>query len=478
MPFVTKNPSHYFSALEEESTEPLHVGLFLAGSINEERARDLVALGTAIRQTSRSIRCLWLRFRAGDESLLETFGAFGEELVGATGIQSLVFEGKVGTAEVQCLNGYFTQNEDLRGIQFRRTDVDMSTFTMLKPFFYHTTSLKVIDMSLNSNVGDECIEFLLDALQDGGTSLETLNIGENNLDGQPDESSRISGSGVASIATFTSKTPSLSSITLRLRHLDDVGLGEIALVVRRKDCNVRRLDLSGNFGNSGIAIFAEALKTNTSLRTVSFGCYKNLDDVGVQDLLNVVDPFSQPTHSSESEWENVTRSNHTIQSIYILDRPTVTVNKKIITKLQSISSLDPHQTLQSKCWCHLEKNIEDISHFGVESKHMPEVLSFVHTHGTMDQLYRIIRSRNTPELFTNPSPEKARMSSQMERIEQENEMLKELLESEREKSGGLHEENSYLRNLIQNREEARKCCLLPIFKLMEMWKMLIELINE
>jgi len=482
---VTKNPSYYLSALEEDSTEPLHVGLYLAGSsINEKRARDLLALGKAIHGTSRPIRCLWLRFRQGNESLLEAFSAFGEELVGAMTIQSLVFEGKVGTAEVQCLRGFFTQN-DLRCLQFRRTNVDISTFVMLKPFFTHTSTLKVLDMSSNSAVGDECVSEVLESLLEGKTKLETLNIGESNIDGQPDDDSRVSGSGVASIASFASKTPSLSSVTLRLRHLDDVGIGEIALVVRSKDCNVRRLDLSGNFGNSGVKIFAEALKTNRSLKTVSFGCYKNLNDVGGKILLHVVDPISmlndddlssEPTRSSE--WENVKRSNHTLQSIYILDRPTVTVNKDLITKLQSISTFDPHRTLQRKVWHHLEKNIGDISHLGLESNHMPNVLSFVDQHGTTNDLFRLIKSRNTPELFTYPSPEKVRLSQQMEQIERENEILKELLELEREKSEDLHKENNYLRRLFRNREEAQKCCLMPIFKLFDVWKMFIELLRE
>ena len=118
MPFLTKNPSYYLSALKEESTEPLHIGLYLAGSsINVERASDLVSLGRAMRQTSRCIRCVWLRFRMGSETLCAALTAFGEELIGATAIQSLVFEGKVGTAEVQCLNGFFTHN-DLRHLQF------------------------------------------------------------------------------------------------------------------------------------------------------------------------------------------------------------------------------------------------------------------------------------------------------------------------------------------------------------------------
>lgn len=475
MPFVTKKPSHYFSELKEESTEPLHVGLFLSGSFNEKNLDDLVALGRAIRTTTRSIRCLWLRFKNVDESLLEAFRAFGEELVGATAIQSLVFEGRAGTAEVQCLSAFFGQNE-LRGLQFRRTDADISTFTLLGTFFSRSTSLKVLDISSNNGVSDDCINQVLNALLEGGTRLETLYIGENNLDGEPDERNRVSDRTIFNIASFVSKTPSLSSLTLKLRDLDDIGIGEISLIIRRKDCSMKRLDLSGNFGNSGVKIFAEALKTNTSLRTVSFGCYKNLSDLGGQILLSVVDPFSQPDGSSE--WESVKRSNHTLQSIYILDRPTVTVNRNLITKLQSISTMDPHRTLQSKCWHHIEKNIGDISHIGMQSQHMPEVLAFVQHHGNMDHIFELIRSRNSPELFTNPSPERARISRQLERMEQENEELKELLMQEREKSEELHEENSYLRRMFQNKEEAKKCCMLPVVKLMDMWRLFMELLRE
>ena len=208
MPFVTKKPSFYFSSFEEESNlespEPLHIGLHLAGSFSEERARDLVTLGRVVQQSSRPIRCLWLRFRDRDESLHAAFGAFGDELVGATTIQSLVFEGKVGTAEVQRLGGFLSHNE-LRVIQFRKTDVDLSTFIVLKPFFSLTTTLKVLDMCSNPGFDDDCVLNVLGALLEGGTRLETLNIGENNIDGAPDENKRVSENGVASIASFISK---------------------------------------------------------------------------------------------------------------------------------------------------------------------------------------------------------------------------------------------------------------------------------
>ena len=95
-----------------------------------------------------------------------------------------------------------------------------------------------------------------------------------------------------------SAAKSLSSLTLRLLNLDDVGIGELANVLKRNDCSVRRLDLGGNFGNNGIKILAEALKTNQSIKTITLGCYKNLNDVGAEALLSVADPFSATTYAN------------------------------------------------------------------------------------------------------------------------------------------------------------------------------------
>jgi hypothetical protein len=250
--------------------------------------------------------------------------------------------------------------------------------------------------------------------------------------------------------------------------MDDIGLGEIALLVRTKDCNVRRLDLSGNFGNRGVKIFAEALKTNTSLKTVSFGCYKVLNDSGGQALLYAVDPFSEPT----SEWENITNSNHTLQSIYILDLPTVSVNRDLISKLQSISiSGDSHRTLQIKVWRHMEENIEDISHMGLETKHMPYVIFFVYQHGAMDQLFQLLRSRNTPVVSEDPLPERVHMIHQIIRIKRENEILKE-------KNEELHKENKDLHNLFRFGKKKRGCMVLMYRRLADMWRLIVELLFQ
>ena len=151
----------------------------------------------------------------------------------------------------------------------------------------------------------------------------------------------------------------------------------------------------------------------------------------------------------------------------------VTVNEELVTKLRSISTSNPHRTYQRKCWLHLEKNLDDISHLGLESMHMPEVLSFVNHHGTLDHIFRMIRSRSTPELFTYPSPEKARLSYQMKQLESENQLLRDLLDSERAKAEeDRHETKISCPCWFLTNENAKKCWLLPWIK---MWDLFVEL---
>lgn len=205
MPYVTKNPAQYFSALQEDSPEALHIGLFFSRTITEQQAADLVKLGRDIKNTSRLIRCLWLRFRDGDESICAALQAFGDELVGATSIQSLVIEGKAGLAEVQCLAGFFGDNK-LRGLQLRRTDIDESASAVLRPLFSASDSLKVLDLSQNSKLGDAFIQDMLVALSEGEVKIETLNIGECDIDATDnDDIERITGNGVEMIAGYVSQ---------------------------------------------------------------------------------------------------------------------------------------------------------------------------------------------------------------------------------------------------------------------------------
>jgi hypothetical protein len=206
MVFVAKKPHLYIPELEQPTTDLVNVGLFFGTSISAEQAPSWIALAKAIRQTSRSVRCMWLRFADGDESVHTTLRSFGEELVGCASVQSLILENKIGTAELLSLKDWLTNNTSLRGIKFLKTSLDLPSFVHLHDFFAGNDSLKVLDVFGNKGVGDEAIREILAAILEGGSRLETLNVGENNFGEDVEGEARVSESGVEAILSYVRRS--------------------------------------------------------------------------------------------------------------------------------------------------------------------------------------------------------------------------------------------------------------------------------
>mmetsp|Transcript_6050 Transcript_6050/g.10457 ORF Transcript_6050/g.10457 Transcript_6050/m.10457 type:complete len:225 (+) Transcript_6050:86-760(+) len=223
MPFLTRNPSYYLTALQEVSTDPLHIGLYLdenaAHHDDEEQAESAIMaesswadLATAIQRTSRSIRCLWLRIKNeggndGTDEVLAAFRALGQGLIGATAIESLVLEDQgMGMDQMVCLREYLARNTTLRGIKFFRTHLDTSSSLVLNDFLVGNSALRVVDLTANPRVDDETVRRMLGAiLRNSGCRLETLNIFEK-LEGEADANIGITESGVNFIASFVSQS--------------------------------------------------------------------------------------------------------------------------------------------------------------------------------------------------------------------------------------------------------------------------------
>ncbi len=206
MPLIIKKPSVYISALKQESKEPLHIGLSFGGTITDAEASELIDLARAIRQSKRDVKFFWIRFNGGDDSVLSTFNSFGRELVGASTISSFALEDSVGFEEVQCIRDFLIQNDTIRGIKFLRTNLCHLSFSLIRPFFMHNSSLRVIDMSSNTLIGDETIKDILDAINQGCVKLEVLNITENDLDRDVNSSNGISADGAKFISSFVSRS--------------------------------------------------------------------------------------------------------------------------------------------------------------------------------------------------------------------------------------------------------------------------------
>ena len=273
MPLLTRNPSHYLFALQEETTEPLHVGLILgeegAGahvevtpvSTDDSSWRELAS---AIKNTTRSIRCMWLR--ADGEVSDAALRGLGQELAGAVTVESLVIEGHgIGPDEVTCLREFLENNNTLRGIKFVRTYLDAPSSMLVSNFFSGNPNLRVLDLTANPRVDDETVRGVLDAImKNDGCRLETLNIIEDQ-DENEDFKALISESGVDSIAFFLSQSefrycscnidsmpahfncctlaPSLLTLRLKIIALNDQGLKKLATSIEGECCNITLLDI-------------------------------------------------------------------------------------------------------------------------------------------------------------------------------------------------------------------------------------------
>lgn len=207
---------------------------------------------------------------------------------------------------------------------------------------------------------------------------------------------------------------------------------------------------------------------------------EGLTDIGGLAILRVV-------QGQDESWSSKTNSNHTLQSFQITERAGISMSETVLTKLQSITNIGPHQTLQSKAWNYVDNNINHtLPSINCGVKLGPHLLAFVSSHGGLDSLFSLLRSRNnSPERFTNhPTPERIRLMKKMEKVSNENKVLKALLKSERCHRSQRHLRDSAkdfnVRHLEEDGQRERntfaRCLLLPLFKLCETCKFLIELL--
>jgi len=244
---------------------------------------------------------------------MSSFRKFGKMIVGTKAIESVVLEGDgVGYEQIVCLQEFLSTNKTLRGINFTDTKLDRSSSMLLTDFLSGNSSLRVLDLSSNARVNDDSIGNILTAISSGDSQLSTLNISDAHFDGVEDligDNGSITTAGVQRITTFISQTPSLVTICLKMRSLNDEGIRALSDVIRGSDCKIGRLEISGTFGDDGLQSIAAALKSNQSLRTIDIGNSVNLTDAGGHAILRV-------TSVNLNTWEQIMASNNTLRSVY------------------------------------------------------------------------------------------------------------------------------------------------------------------
>eukprot|EP00970_Alexandrium_tamarense_P003647 scaffold571_cov175-Alexandrium_tamarense.AAC.5 len=266
--------------------------------------------------------------------------------------------------------------------------------------------------------------------------------------------------------------PSITHLKIRLRGQTNNTLATLSNILQTPQCNISRLELDGQFGDEGILLLSEALKTNATVRTITIGYSENLTDVGGNALLQV----SKDVYGTGT-WESVTESNNTLKSVYISERVAGTVSQSLITTLQTLTNEDPHRTLQSKVWKYLQTNMDFLPQLDLQMIHMPKVLAFIDTKGGQNSMYQVLRGGYFPNLFINPTPERVRLTDQMKQLSEENTSLREMLREEQERTRDLEVENERIKMWFEDRGMTSKCCLMPIFKVVELWKRFVDILR-
>lgn len=286
---------------------------------------------------------------------------------------------------------------------------------------------------------------------------------------------------------------SIAHLKIRLRGMTNTRVIELANILQSPNCSISRLELCGTFGDEGVEFLAEALKTNRTVKTISIGMSQDLSDRGGRQIIRVCQDID-----GRGSWNSVIRSNHTLRSVFISEKHAPRMSAGVLNQLQSLTTEDPHKTLQNKAWNFVKRDEDCLPNLGLQMTHMPHFLAFVHSKGGQDSLFDVLRGGYFPNLFTSPTPEKLRLKKEMKKIALENETLRVsleremhrkqsllLLESGKEKKSASSPRKADAR--AQDVEEVklwyeerglRQCCLQPFIKAYEVGQQMFELLKE
>lgn len=127
-------------------------------------------------------------------------------------------------------------------------------------------------------------------------------------------------------------------------------------------------------------------------------------------------------------WKTNANSNHTLKSVIVAGRHIESMGKNLTLQLRDITTLDPHQTIQSKAWHYVNNSMKDLSEMGLHVKHLPRFLAFVDKHREPDAIYNLLCNGHSPSVLANPTPERVCLLNKMDKIKQENKRLRHLIE--------------------------------------------------
>jgi hypothetical protein len=283
---------------------------------------------------------------------------------------------KLGNDELIQLARGLSKNSKLRVLDLSGACFDARGLASLKSYLDRNSSLEVLSLGENVNIGDEGVDIVLASLRRGNQELRVLNI----------EKCGIMNFGARALDLMRGiLSSSLCILELSHNPIGDVGVQKLAECMVSDSCRLESLGLKNiSVGDLGLLRLADALATNRTLNTLNLQNNILVTDVGASHLLKSICNFDSIS--------SVVGSNHVLKSIELRG---CNVNSSTLYTICAMST----QTVRFKVSKYFE-NFGCVSALGsVNSFLLPDILSFVGKRNGLDVLFRTVKS--IPFLYNN-----------------------------------------------------------------------------
>eukprot|EP01080_Neovahlkampfia_damariscottae_P007362 gene7362-11684_t len=234
----------------------------------------------------------------------------------------VIFENKIKDEGVKYICESLESNSDLINLTLGELELSSESAKSISTMLKNKKSLKKLFLEYNF-IGDKGIQLICDGLKEN-SSLEHLDLSAND----------IHSNGAETLSKAIEKMP-LKSLNIFKNNIEDIGLAFICKFLLKTQ-TLTFLDLSLNyFGSAGLNHFTEALKQNTSLRTVLLDSNYYFDENSILKLCDVL------------------KANFSIQRLTVEDSyddeiypDTENIIKQIINSNQNVAPLHKNTTYQ------------------------------------------------------------------------------------------------------------------------------------
>ncbi|KAL7501747.1 hypothetical protein ACHAWX_000338 [Stephanocyclus meneghinianus] len=286
---------------------------------------------------------------------------------------------RMGNQEMSHVARGLGNNTNLRVLDLTGARFDAFGLSTLKSFFEKNSSLEVLSLGDNSNIGDKGVQVILSAFQNRRGNLRVLNL--------EDVGTGIIGASL--ISNFIGSIgSSLRILELSRNALGDAGVEELSECIKLDSCRLECLGLKNvGLGDRGLLKLVDSLERNRTLHSLNLQKNFHVTDIGAFRLLKSI--YNTDSISS------IVASNHVLKNIDM--RGCFNISESTFYMIDLLSP----QTIQFKVSKYFE-NFGCLSALGsLDYSLLPNVLAFVGQKNGLNGLFRTVKS--IPVLYTNAS---------------------------------------------------------------------------